>query len=118
MGGVSHAIDRVEVTFDEPNLVANAGLLMVATLVSRLGLEVLSASRHSRGWLGVVPRSERPRPPCRGHRLSSCTLWGTCRSFARPTANRQFPPRRDRQVGDRLPWLREGRAHPSSVTLG
>jgi hypothetical protein len=41
VGGVSHAIDRVEVTFDEPNLVANAGLLMVATLVSRLGLEAL-----------------------------------------------------------------------------
>jgi hypothetical protein len=41
VGGVSRAIDRLEVTFDEPNLVANAGLLMVATLVSRLGLEAL-----------------------------------------------------------------------------
>jgi hypothetical protein len=29
------------VTFDEPNLVANAGLVLVATLVKRLGLEVL-----------------------------------------------------------------------------
>jgi len=29
------------VTFDEPNLVANAGLLLVATLVVRLGLERL-----------------------------------------------------------------------------
>ena len=28
---VSRAIDRVEVTFDDPNLVANAGLLVVAT---------------------------------------------------------------------------------------
>ncbi|MGA2458877.1 MAG: IS1380 family transposase [Terriglobales bacterium] len=28
-------------TFDEPNLVANAGLVLVATLVKRLGLEVL-----------------------------------------------------------------------------
>jgi hypothetical protein len=26
VGGVSRGIDRVEVTFDEPNLVANAGL--------------------------------------------------------------------------------------------
>ena len=34
-------IDRIEVTFDEPNLVANAGLLLVATLVTRLGLERL-----------------------------------------------------------------------------
>jgi len=33
------------VTFDEPNLVANAGLLLVATLVDRLGLEALVNSR-------------------------------------------------------------------------
>ena len=41
MSGVSHAIDRIEATFDDPNLVANAGLLVVATLVARLGLEAL-----------------------------------------------------------------------------
>jgi hypothetical protein len=39
---VSRGIDRVAVTFDEPNLVANAGLLLVATVVSRLGLERLA----------------------------------------------------------------------------
>jgi Transposase DDE domain group 1 len=38
---VSHAIERVEVTFDEPNLVANAGLLLVGTLALRLDLERL-----------------------------------------------------------------------------
>jgi Transposase DDE domain group 1 len=38
---VSHGIDRVDVIFDEPNLVANAGLLLVATLTQRLGLEAL-----------------------------------------------------------------------------
>jgi hypothetical protein len=38
---VSRGIDRIEVTFDEPNLVANAGLILVATLVVRLGLERL-----------------------------------------------------------------------------
>jgi hypothetical protein len=38
---VSHGIDRVDVIFDEPNLVANAGLLLVATLTHRLGLESL-----------------------------------------------------------------------------
>jgi hypothetical protein len=38
---VSRGIDRIGVTFDEPNLVANAGLLLVATLVKRLGLEDL-----------------------------------------------------------------------------
>ncbi len=41
MTAVSRGIDRIAVTFDEPNLVANAGLLLVATLVSRLGLEAL-----------------------------------------------------------------------------
>ena len=41
MTRVSHGIDRVDVIFDEPNLVANAGLLVVATLSARLGLESL-----------------------------------------------------------------------------
>ena len=41
MSSVSRGIDRIEVTFDEPNLVANAGLLLVATLVLRLRLEKL-----------------------------------------------------------------------------
>jgi hypothetical protein len=38
---VSHGIDRIDATFDDPNLVANAGLLLVATLTQRLGLEAL-----------------------------------------------------------------------------
>jgi hypothetical protein len=38
---VSHALDRIAATFDDPNLVANAGLLLVATLSDRLGLEAL-----------------------------------------------------------------------------
>jgi hypothetical protein len=38
---VSHGIDRVGVSFDDPNLVANAGLILVGTLVLRLGLERL-----------------------------------------------------------------------------
>jgi hypothetical protein len=38
---VSRGLDRVEVSFDDPNLVANAGLLLVATLAARLGLEAL-----------------------------------------------------------------------------
>ena len=41
MTRVSHGIDRLDVIFDEPNLVANAGLLLVATLTERLGLEAL-----------------------------------------------------------------------------
>lgn len=41
MRPVSRGIDRIDVTFDDPNLVANAGLLLVGTLVARLGLEEL-----------------------------------------------------------------------------
>ena len=41
MTRVSHALDRIDATFDDPNLVANAGLLLVATLTQRLGLETL-----------------------------------------------------------------------------
>jgi len=38
---VSQSLDRVQVTFDDDNLVANAGLLLPATLAGRLGLESL-----------------------------------------------------------------------------
>jgi PII-like signaling protein len=37
----SRTIDGVEATFDDPNLVANAGLIIPATLMVRLGLEAL-----------------------------------------------------------------------------
>jgi PII-like signaling protein len=38
---VSHVIDRVEATFDDETLVADAGLIVPATLIVRLGLEAL-----------------------------------------------------------------------------
>ncbi len=41
MTRVSHGIDRIDATFDDPNLVANAGLLVVATLSARLGMEAV-----------------------------------------------------------------------------
>ena len=41
MTRVSHVLDRIDATFDDPNLVANAGLLLVATMSERLGLEAL-----------------------------------------------------------------------------
>lgn len=41
MGTVNHGIDRVRATFDDESLVADAGLLLVATLVARLRLESL-----------------------------------------------------------------------------
>ena len=39
---VSRTIDRYETTFDHDGLIANAGLIVVATLMSRLGLERLA----------------------------------------------------------------------------
>lgn len=41
MGPVSRHIDRIAVTFDEPGLVANAGLTLIATRTRRLGFEEL-----------------------------------------------------------------------------
>ncbi|HTW09878.1 MAG TPA: IS1380 family transposase [Acidimicrobiales bacterium] len=41
MRSVSRGIDRIAVTFDEPGLVANAGLLLIATLVKHLDLEAV-----------------------------------------------------------------------------
>ncbi len=41
MTRVSQTIDRIDATFDDPNLIANAGLLVVATLTQCLGLEAL-----------------------------------------------------------------------------
>ena len=41
MSGVSRAIDRIEVTFDDETLIADAGLIVPATLILRLGLEQL-----------------------------------------------------------------------------
>ena len=39
---VSRTIDRYDATFDHDGLIANAGLIMIATLMSRLGLERLA----------------------------------------------------------------------------
>ncbi len=41
MSRVSHAVDRIEVIFDDETLVADAGLIVPATLMVRLGLEAV-----------------------------------------------------------------------------
>ena len=51
MKRVSRGIDRIEVVFDDPNLVASAGLLIPATLMARLGLEALVNE-----WVRLVGR--------------------------------------------------------------
>lgn len=53
MSRVSHPIDRVEAMFDDSSLVADAGLIVPATLMVRLGLEALVNQRFRlRGRVG------------------------------------------------------------------
>ena len=56
MTRVSHALDRIDATFDDPNLVANAGLLLVATLSQRLDLEgLIDATGRLKGLFNDLP---------------------------------------------------------------
>lgn len=53
MSRVSRGLDRVAVTFDDPNLVANAGVLLVATLSARLGVgAIVDAAVRMAGLVG------------------------------------------------------------------
>ena len=50
---VSHVPDRLSVSFDDEGLVANAGLLLVATLSARLGIGVIvNATLRMSGVIG------------------------------------------------------------------
>ncbi len=49
MSTSSRTIDRFDATFDHKNLVANAGLVVPATLIARLGLEALINTRVRTG---------------------------------------------------------------------
>lgn len=49
MSTSSRTIDRFDATFDHENLVANAGLVVPATLIARLGLEALINTRVRTG---------------------------------------------------------------------
>ena len=53
MSGVLQNIDRLGMVFDDESLVADAGLLVAATLMERLGLEELvdSTVRWRAGWV-------------------------------------------------------------------
>ena len=53
MSAVSRALDRIEVTFDDETLVADAGLIVPATLMVRLGLErLINQTLRLRGRVG------------------------------------------------------------------
>jgi len=50
---VSHSPDRLRVTFDDEGMVANAGLLLVATLAARLGVgRIVEQTLHMAGLVG------------------------------------------------------------------
>ncbi|HEX9311913.1 MAG TPA: IS1380 family transposase [Actinomycetota bacterium] len=53
----SHDLDRTEITFDDDRAVANAGLVMTATLAERLGIEALGNEFID---LGGRPGASRP----------------------------------------------------------
>ena len=52
MRSVSHVPDRLAVSFDDEGLVANAGLLVVATLAARLGIGRLVERDRAHGRPG------------------------------------------------------------------
>jgi hypothetical protein len=53
VSGVSHVPDRLRVTFDDEGLVANAGLLVVATLSARLGIgRIVNSTVRMAGLVG------------------------------------------------------------------
>ena len=67
MSRVSRVIDRIEVTFDDETLVADAGLIVPATLMMRLGLEAFV--NQTVRLVGLLLRSfgDRARPPTVPH---------------------------------------------------
>jgi hypothetical protein len=50
MPGSSHVLDRIDVTFDDDHAVANAGLILPATLLAHLGLEAAADAIVSKGY--------------------------------------------------------------------
>ena len=70
---VSQTIDRIDTAFDDPNLVANAGLVLVATLSRRLGLQALvEAAVRLVGRVGGALRAH----PCSADLLDSSAACG------------------------------------------
>jgi hypothetical protein len=59
---VSHAAAAVDATFDDPNLIADAGLVPVLALAEQIGLPSWSPSMwRSRARSTVRGRTRRPR---------------------------------------------------------
>lgn len=62
MGSSSRGIDRIAVTFDEPTLVADAGLVVPATLMVRQSLSREFASM-SQPWATPLSTSDKGATP-------------------------------------------------------
>ena len=52
-----HSLDRLDVTFDDNRLVANAGLMLPATLAQHLGLRELFDEQVDLGGAAGLPTS-------------------------------------------------------------
>ena len=94
MTRVSHGIDRIDVTFDDPNLVANAGLLLVATLTQRLGLEALIDAT-----VRLIGRVGGARPGRKVLTLVHAMIAGASPHRSRRHAARRFHRRRCSVIG-------------------
>lgn len=57
MRSASHSLDRYDVMFDDDRAVADAGLMLPATLAARLGLE---AAAHDLVGVGFRPGDDVP----------------------------------------------------------
>ena len=89
MSPVSRGIDRIGVTFDEPSLVADAGLIVPATLMVRLGLEALvNTMVHLGGRVGGS------RPGRKVLTLVAAILAGGSATSTTPIASVPARPRR------------------------
>ena len=59
--GSSHTLDQLDVSFDDTHAVANAGLLLPATLAERLGIEQAADQLID---LGERPGAPTPAASC------------------------------------------------------
>lgn len=72
VSSVSHPIDRVREMFDDPNLVADAGLILPATLMVRLGLERALVNDTVARWSGWRVAAGPQGPHAGGPSATTC----------------------------------------------
>jgi hypothetical protein len=98
----SHSLDRLDVAFDADRLVADAGLLLPATLAQHLGLKVLVETHldlgRSVGRSGGRPGEPRRQAPDLGP--VGPRLWRLDRRRRRPSALSETMSREARADGD------------------